>query len=71
MFSDTDMISIVKSTGRVFIQLLRVDKGAVGAALVADGILAILVENGRMAARRQLVFGEQNITVWRATYAHL
>ena len=56
MFSDTDMISIVKSTGRVFIQLLRVDKGAVGAALVADGILAILYENGGMAARRQLVF---------------
>src|ERR1700730_14213000 len=71
MFSDTDMISIVKSTSRALIQLLRVDKGAIGAALVTDGILAILVENGGMAARRQLVFGEENITVWRAANAHL
>ena len=71
MLSNADMIAILQSVYGRFVQLLRVDESAVGAAFITDGILAVLVENGRMTARCQLILLEQDVAIGRAANAHL
>src|SRR2546423_11216585 len=70
MLSDTDMIAILEGARSHFLQLLPVNKCAISAALVAQHVFAILIMNGRMAARGKLVFREQNVAIGGTANAH-
>jgi hypothetical protein len=61
MFSNANAISVLQEVRRQLCQLLPIDKGAVGTALIPQDILAVLIAHRRMATGGELISQERNI----------
>jgi hypothetical protein len=67
MLANANTIPILQEMGSHFSQLLSIDKRPIGAALISQDIVTILIANGGMTTRGQLVAQERNIAGRRTT----
>src|SRR5579875_3628296 len=71
MFSNAQAVAIMKHPRPHSFQLLSVDKSTIRAAFVMNHIVAILVMDGRVTTRSQLILRKQDIAASQAANRHL